>query len=214
MWDICHPAYYNMSQLGCNDQEKLQLAFYVYMELCEVKCYWDVHYNYCKELEIFYLEAKRKKNEEPGIFIPWPACSYLSLDLISNIQRELKTDKITFAFKAGMVESSYYSINSGLVKPMDLEQSKILNDKKIQKHKQVKEIERNTSNLYKRALSLQNDQCDSETAYDNRFNHEGGSYKRIRLDNLNESEVIEINIDGSTENVEPKTNESTNNISR
>ncbi|CAB0037050.1 unnamed protein product [Trichogramma brassicae] len=58
-----------------------------------IKCYWDVHYKYCKELEIFYLEAKRKKNEEPSIFIPWPACSYLSLDLISNIQRELKTDK-------------------------------------------------------------------------------------------------------------------------
>lgn len=60
MYDICHPIvsfqndsvlflviqffittcyfqYYNMSQLGCNDQVKLTTAFYVYVELCEGK---------------------------------------------------------------------------------------------------------------------------------------------------------------------------------
>ncbi|OXU30752.1 hypothetical protein TSAR_013218 [Trichomalopsis sarcophagae] len=156
MYDICHPTYYNMSQLGCNDQVKLTTAFYVYMELCEVKLYWNVEYKYCEALQIFYLEAKKSKNAEVDTFVPWPAFHNLSLDFISNIQHKLEKDKFTFVFKEGDTTSVYYSISSGIVKAISPEETKTLRQKLEKKIELNKEISRNTANLYERALLLNN----------------------------------------------------------
>jgi len=157
MFDICHPTYYHMSQLGCNDQVKLSTAFYVYMELCEVKRYWDVNYKYSSELELFYLEAKKSKTAKFDTFIPWPAFHNLTLDLISNIQKELNKEKFTFVFKDGDTTSVYYSIGAGIVKPAAPEETNTIKQKAEKKFALEREINRNTANLYERALSLDDD---------------------------------------------------------
>ncbi|XP_058793191.1 uncharacterized protein LOC131665356 [Phymastichus coffea] len=143
-----------MSQLGCTDQVKLTTAFYVYMELCEVKRYWDVDYKYSEPLQMFYLEAKKTKKGTLDTFIPWAAIHNISLGLISKIQQELNKEKFTFVFKEGDTSSVYYSIRSGITKLVSPEETKDLRQKAMKKFKLEREITRNTANLYERALLL------------------------------------------------------------
>ncbi|XP_014218823.1 uncharacterized protein LOC106647081 [Copidosoma floridanum] len=158
MFDICHPTYYHMSQLGCNDQVKLSTAFYVYMELCEVKRYWDVNYKYSDALSLYYLEARKKKSAKLDTFIPWPAHHNLTLDFISNMQQELEREKFTFVFKDGDTTSVYYSISAGIVKPIAPEETAVIKQKEEKKFALEREINRNTANLYERALLLNGDE--------------------------------------------------------
>jgi hypothetical protein len=44
-------------------------------------------------MQFFYLEAKKSKNANINTFIPWPAMNNVTLDLIYNIQHELKKNK-------------------------------------------------------------------------------------------------------------------------
>ena len=133
MFDICHPTYYHMSQLGCADQVKLTTAFYTYMELCEVKKYWDVQYKFHENLQLFYLTAKVRKDVEETTFVPWPAVNNITLDSITNIQNELQKETITFVFREGDSTSVYYIMGSGTMKPMHPEKSQEIKQKRAKK---------------------------------------------------------------------------------
>ncbi|KAJ8665158.1 hypothetical protein QAD02_006820 [Eretmocerus hayati] len=169
MYDICHPAYYNMSQLGCNDQVKLTTAFYVYMELCEVRRYWNVDYKYSDKLQLFHLEAKKTANGAVETYIPWPTIHNITLDLIGNIQTVLDRERFTFVFKEGDSTSAYYAISSGIKKPVNPEDLKPLKLKDEKKFILEREINRNTANLYERALlfGAENDECVDNHETDN-----------------------------------------------
>lgn len=162
MYDICHPTYYHMSQLGCTDQVKLTTAFYIYMELCEVKNYWDVQYKFHDNLQLFYLTAKIRKDAQESTFVPWPAVDNITLDIIKNIQNKLQKETITFVFRDGDSTSVYYVIRSGTVKPTHPEKSQEIKQKRAKKRLMHTEIKRNISNLYERALALGSSNCKSE----------------------------------------------------
>ncbi|XP_011494848.1 PREDICTED: tRNA-splicing endonuclease subunit Sen15-like [Ceratosolen solmsi marchali] len=200
MYDICHPTYYNMSQLGCNDQIKLTTAFYVYMELCEVKRYWDVEYKYCNTLQLFYLEAKKYKKANIDIFIPWPAMNNITLDIIYSIQHKLETNKFTFVFKEGDTTSVYYSVCTGIIKPITPNETIILKQKENKKFELEKEINRNIANLYERALLLNDDETEeaSNKSSKNNIEKEESNIKHfyipMELDSLTKEELCDLKI--------------------
>ncbi|KAG7187641.1 hypothetical protein KM043_016700 [Ampulex compressa] len=153
MYDICHPSYYYIGKLGCKDPVKISTAFYVYIELCEVKRFWDVKYKYNESLDLLFFEVKQRRQSELEIYVPWPTIYNITLDLIEKIQQELKIERITFVFKSEDTSSVSYRVSAGLVKPLAPEVTKRLREKEEKRMCLEKEIRRNTCNLYELAKS-------------------------------------------------------------
>ncbi|XP_076248992.1 tRNA-splicing endonuclease subunit Sen15 [Calliopsis andreniformis] len=154
MYDICHPSFYHIGKLGCADPVKITTTFYVYIDLCEGKRYKDVNYKYNEDLDLLYLEVKRRKNSDTEIYIPWPTLYNISLNKIEEIQKGLNIEQVTFVFKSEDSTSIIYKVSKGLVKPMTPEMTKLMKEKEEKKLSLEKEIRKNTSNLYELAKSL------------------------------------------------------------
>ncbi|XP_003705660.2 tRNA-splicing endonuclease subunit Sen15 [Megachile rotundata] len=167
MYDICNPSYDCIEKLGCTDPVKIYTTFYVYIELCEAKRFWDVNYKFNEGLDLLYFEVKRSKNSEKEIYVPWPASYNISLDKIEKIQESLKTDQITFVFKSSDSTSIIYKASRGLVKPMAPEMSKLLKEKEEKKSNLERDIRKNTSYLYELAKSLNTENKDSDPSTSN-----------------------------------------------
>lgn len=154
MYDICHPSYYYIGKLGCNNPIKISTAFFVYMELCEVKKFWHVDYKYNEELDLIYLEVSKKEHSNIEIYIPWPVSFSITLDLIEQMQQLLKNEHLTFVFKATDSTSVYYKASAGLVKPLAPELTKQMKEKEEKKTLLERNVRKNTSNLYELAKTL------------------------------------------------------------
>ncbi|XP_076170937.1 uncharacterized protein LOC143148466 [Ptiloglossa arizonensis] len=154
MYDICHPSYYYIEKLGCTDPVKISTTFYVYIELCEARRYWEVDYKYNEGLDLLYLEVKRKKNSETEIYVPWSTLYNISLKRIDEIQQGLNIERVVFVFKSEDSTSIIYKVTKGLIKPMAPEATKLMKEKEEKKSQLEKEIKKNTSNLYELAKSL------------------------------------------------------------
>ncbi|CAK9797926.1 hypothetical protein ANTQUA_LOCUS1434 [Anthophora quadrimaculata] len=161
MYDICHPSYYHIGKLGCSDPIKISTTFNVYIELCEVRKYWEVNYKYNESLDLLYLEVKRRKSSELELFIPWPRLFNISLEKIEKIQEALNVEKVTFVFKGEDSTSIIYRVSKGLVKPMSPETTKLMKEKEEKKFNLEKEIRKNTSYLYELAKSLNKEDTDT-----------------------------------------------------
>ncbi|KAI4499211.1 hypothetical protein M0802_005794 [Mischocyttarus mexicanus] len=154
MQDLIHPSYYYMEKLGCIDPVKISNAFYVYMQLCEVKKFWYVDYKYNKDLDLIYLETKRTKNSNLEIYVPWAISFSITIELIEKIQQKLETEWITFVFKSADSTSVYYSASTGLVKPIPPAMRKLLREKEEKCTALNRNIRKNTTNLYELAKSI------------------------------------------------------------
>ncbi|XP_012528169.1 tRNA-splicing endonuclease subunit Sen15 isoform X1 [Monomorium pharaonis] len=154
MYDICHPSYYHLCKLGCNDPIKTSTAFYVYIEICEVKRYWDVKYKYNEELDLIYFEVKKREHSQLEIYIPWPTKYNICLDKIEKMQQLLQNEQLTFVFKSEDSSSVFYTISAGLSKPAPPEVSKQRKEKAEKILNLESEIRRNITNLYELAKTL------------------------------------------------------------
>ncbi|XP_047368044.1 uncharacterized protein LOC124956370 isoform X1 [Vespa velutina] len=177
MYDICHPSFYYIGKLGCNDPIKISNTFYIYMQLCEGKRFWHIEYKYNKELDLLYLETKQNKNSNLEIYIPWPVSSSITIDLIEKIQKSLETNRIIFVFKSMDSTSVFYRTSAGLIKPLSPLLRKRLKEKEDKRITLERNIKKNTSNLYELAKSInprdndhqsssesKNDETNSETS--------------------------------------------------
>ncbi|KAL2713256.1 tRNA-splicing endonuclease subunit Sen15 [Vespula squamosa] len=154
MYDICHPSFYYIGKLGCNDPIKISNAFYIYMQLCEDKRFWHIDYKYNQELDLLYLEIKKNKNSNLEIYVPWPISFSITIDFIEKIQKVLETDRLIFAFKSADSTSVFYRASAGLIKPISPEIRKQLKEKEDKKILLERNIKKNTSNLYELAKSI------------------------------------------------------------
>ncbi|KAF3424095.1 hypothetical protein E2986_09787 [Frieseomelitta varia] len=172
MYDVYHPSYYNIGKLGCTDPIKISTTFYVYIELCEAKRYWEVNYKYNENLDLLYLEVKKNKNSQTEVYVPWPTSSNISLDMIEKIQKDLDIEQITLVFKLEDSTSIIYKVSKGLVKPISPEKTKLMKEKEEKKLNLEKEIRKNTSYLYELAKSLNTEDAnkdDSNISHDNKM---------------------------------------------
>ncbi|XP_071640667.1 uncharacterized protein [Temnothorax longispinosus] len=154
MYDICHPSYYHLCKLGCNDPIKTSTAFYVYIEICEVKRYWDVKYKYNEELDVIYFEVKKREHSRLEIYVPWPTKYNICLEKIEEMQQLLQNERLTFVFKSEDSSSVFYTVSAGLSKPAAPEASKRQKEKAEKILNLESEIRRNTPNLYELAKTL------------------------------------------------------------
>ncbi|KOX77706.1 tRNA-splicing endonuclease subunit Sen15 [Melipona quadrifasciata] len=169
MCDVYHPSYYNIGKLGCTDPIKISTTFYVYIELCEAKRYWEVNYKYNENLDLLYLEVKRNKNSQTEVYVPWPTSSNISLDMIEKMQRDLDVEQITLVFKLEDSTSIIYKVSKGLVKPASPGKTKLMKEKEEKKLNLEKEIRKNTSYLYELAKSLNTEDANKD---DSNINHD------------------------------------------
>lgn len=151
MYDICHPSYYHLCKLGCNDPVKTSTTFYVYIELCEEKQFSDVKYKYKEELDLLYLEVRKRKHSPLEVYIPWPVKHGISVDKIEKMQQALQNKRLTFVFKSEDSSSVFYTVNTGLVKPTAPEVTRQLKEKEERRTNLKAEIRRNTANIYELA---------------------------------------------------------------
>ncbi|XP_047114192.1 uncharacterized protein LOC124794687 isoform X3 [Schistocerca piceifrons] len=85
-----HPVLQKMIQSGCQNQQKIAVAFQVYMELCEVEKLWNVRHHYNELHDFFYLTGKHSaSSERDKIFIPLSITSDISPAWVENIQNEV-----------------------------------------------------------------------------------------------------------------------------
>ncbi|XP_035727794.1 uncharacterized protein LOC118444058 [Vespa mandarinia] len=154
MYDICHPSFYYIGKLGCNDPIKISNTFYIYMQLCEGKRFWHIEYKYNEELDLLYLETKQNKNSNLEIYIPWSVSSSITIDLIEKIQKSLETNRIIFVFKSTDSTSVFYRASAGLIKPLSPSLRKRLKEKEDKRITLERNIKKNTSNLYELAKSI------------------------------------------------------------
>ncbi|KAH0534917.1 tRNA-splicing endonuclease subunit Sen15-like [Cotesia glomerata] len=155
MYDICHPSYYRISQLGCKNELKITTAFYIYMELCEEKKLWGVEYKYEQELDLIYLLAKTSKNADSETYIPWSSIRNLKLRDIVDIQNKLKCSSFILAVKSGEGISVMYRVCKDLIKPLAPSGISTKRESMVKKSKLDDEITRNSRNLYLLAKSRQ-----------------------------------------------------------
>ncbi|XP_063986268.1 uncharacterized protein LOC135167224 [Diachasmimorpha longicaudata] len=148
MYDVCHPSYYKICELGCKDDVKITTAFHVYIELCEERKLWDVEYKYEPSLDLIYLEAKKTKDSETDIYIPWSVKCTIKLQDIENIQKTLAIGRFTLASKSGDGMSMFHTVNSGLTKPLAPHEDNQIRTLRRKKIELSRELRKNSRNLY------------------------------------------------------------------
>ncbi|KAJ8919077.1 hypothetical protein NQ315_012061 [Exocentrus adspersus] len=91
----------------------------VYLELCELKRYFDIDYCFDSTLNKICISAKKVKNGQKCMFVPITVNERLNFLKIQNISK-LFPDKLTFIV---IVQSDstcvYYQIACNLLEPMD-----------------------------------------------------------------------------------------------
>ncbi|XP_043287017.1 uncharacterized protein [Venturia canescens] len=153
MNDIFHPSYYKISELGCKDDGKITTAFHVYIELCEERKFWDIHYKYHEDLDLIYLEARIRENSEIEIYIPWAANNNITLRNIENIQEQLQCTSFTLVLKSSDSSSIFYKVTEGLAKPPTPQMTKDLKSRNEKKAELERAIRNNARNLHELAKS-------------------------------------------------------------
>ncbi|XP_015124103.1 uncharacterized protein LOC107046107 [Diachasma alloeum] len=148
MYDVCHPSYYKICELGCKDDVKITTAFHVYIELCEDRKLWDVEYKYEPSLDLVYLEAKKTKDSEPEIYVPWAAKYAIKIEDMENIQKTLDIERFTLVSKGGDGTSMFHTINSGLTKPLAPQEHNEIRLLCRKRTELSRELRKNSRNLY------------------------------------------------------------------
>ncbi|XP_034942274.1 uncharacterized protein [Chelonus insularis] len=153
MYDICHPSYYAIEQLGCKDKLKITTAFHVYIELCEQRKFYNVVYKYEPELDLIYFIAKVTQHGEDEIYVPWSSKNDMKLRELQKIQEKLNNKSLMIVIKSGETISLLYRVSQGLMKPPTPQMSIEKKQANIKRMKLARKINKNSRNLYELAKS-------------------------------------------------------------
>jgi hypothetical protein len=102
-----------INELGCSDVKLCAAAFKIYMELCEIRQFLDVKYEYSKELDLIYLSGRKTRETEPDVYIPAPSMDEIDLDKITQYQNHLGKS-IVLAIVDTSSSILYYRMTQGV----------------------------------------------------------------------------------------------------
>ncbi|XP_050294882.1 uncharacterized protein LOC126735044 [Anthonomus grandis grandis] len=105
-------------KLGATERDSA-IASQVYLELCEVKRYWDLKYDYNTCLNNIILYAKKKPYNDFSIFLPISTSEHLSFDKLQDFLAKCKSQSIYLAMLHPDSTCIYYNIAEGLAEPVD-----------------------------------------------------------------------------------------------
>jgi hypothetical protein len=133
-------------KLGDLSKKYANAALQVYLELCEVRKYWDVEYKYDGDLGMLYFTAKKTKSEKTSVFVPRCSSDDLSYTQMQSYFALCDNSEIKSVFLALVSSDStcvFYQITEGLNQPVDTSarHSKLNRQEKldadIRKHKNL-----------------------------------------------------------------------------
>ncbi|XP_049785863.1 uncharacterized protein LOC126188313 [Schistocerca cancellata] len=153
-----HPVLQKMIQSGCQNQQKIAVAFQVYMELCEVEKLWNVRHHYNELHDFFYLTGKHSaSSERDEIFIPLSITSDISPAWVENIQNEVcrntSPKSITLAIKEQDSTVVYYNVERELASPDSPETTQKRKKKQETRNLIESELHRQRLDIYESALN-------------------------------------------------------------
>nr|XP_023021764.1 uncharacterized protein LOC111510123 [Leptinotarsa decemlineata] len=100
-------------------KQEAVITLQVYLELCEVKRYYDVNYYHNTEINKVVLTAKKTKNGPISAFIPTTV--YKNLNFLT-LQKFITTNPFDIVYLVIVHSDStcvYYQISNGLVEPTE-----------------------------------------------------------------------------------------------
>ncbi|RZC39388.1 tRNA-splicing endonuclease subunit Sen15-like [Asbolus verrucosus] len=134
--------------LGCEDRKDAVVVLQVYLELCEVKKYWNVECKYHNDLKLLYLTASKTKSERPSIFVPESSndnLSYIKLQSYFTLCDDIGYKRIYLVPVTSDSTCVYYQLTEGLFEPTDVNNKQSKSDRQerldaeIRKNKRVLE---------------------------------------------------------------------------
>ncbi|KAK9891482.1 hypothetical protein WA026_014719 [Henosepilachna vigintioctopunctata] len=154
---------------GCPTKREAAMVKQIYLELCEVKRYWDVEYFFHDGHKTTYLKAKIKKCDKPSLFIPKHVSdknSFIEMMKLLELNNEGEFSGIYLAFINPDSTCVYYQISEGLVKPKEITSKHLTRNKQetldfnLRKHRNLLQ----QSALYGIPITLPEQTMDKETA--------------------------------------------------
>lgn len=117
-----HPVWKEIQEFGAPDKLQSQIAFMVYMELCEGKGWWNVNTHFCEEQSLVFLSGHASRNKPREIILPVSMDTKLSPAKIQSYIQTVKlpdyhTDSIVMAICGGDSGVVYYKLTKGVVPP-------------------------------------------------------------------------------------------------
>ncbi|XP_045463282.1 uncharacterized protein LOC123672956 [Harmonia axyridis] len=164
MEDKIFPA--NLSEV-CSKREAAMVK-QIFLDLCEVKRYWDVEYLFESTHRKTFITAKLSKTQKPSLFVPShlsDSTNFLEMRRLLSLNNDQKFHSIFLAFINADTTCVYYQINEGLLQPKAItskhlvRNSQNIRDSLIRKNKDL--IEQSAS--YGIPITLKLDPGDDES---------------------------------------------------
>ncbi|XP_076272255.1 tRNA splicing endonuclease subunit 15 [Rhynchophorus ferrugineus] len=130
--------------LGANEKSAV-LASQVLLELCEVKKYWNIEYEYDQNTGKIIVRAKKTASEPHSVFIPISSYEELSFNKIDDYLNIYKVNRAFLAIVHPDSTCIYYEITKGLSEPNDT----------TAKHSRVNKQEKLDSELRKHQKTIE-----------------------------------------------------------
>ncbi|XP_057670001.1 tRNA-splicing endonuclease subunit Sen15-like [Diorhabda carinulata] len=110
--------------------QEAMISVYVYLEISEVKKYYDVEYKYNNDLKKIVITGKKNKNDSFAAFVPvrvFEKLNYLKLQKFINAN----TDQIVYiAIVHADSTCVYYQITDGLLEHNDTSSKQLKENKR------------------------------------------------------------------------------------
>ncbi|KAK3594716.1 hypothetical protein CHS0354_001540 [Potamilus streckersoni] len=136
----CHFLSAELNEYGIDNPTQMDLTILVYLNLCEVRGWWNVKTHGCHEMNIFFLSGQSSKSSPREIILPISSTSSLSP---ADIQQYLQIIKVDNSPTKGLIlavcdtDSTmvFYKVTDGLVPPESPEESEQKKEKQSKKIK-------------------------------------------------------------------------------
>lgn len=84
-----------MLKLGCSDKINAILTYQVYIDLIEVKKFYDVTYHFSKTLNTMFITARESKSDVINIYIPTSSLDSISINRMEQLLKLAVDDSKT-----------------------------------------------------------------------------------------------------------------------
>ncbi|XP_064649749.1 tRNA-splicing endonuclease subunit Sen15-like [Lineus longissimus] len=133
-----HTKLIEIKDYGYEDVGQQTACFQVYMDLCEVRQWYNVVIHPCESLQMVFISGQYRPSDPFEVVLPLPAQTVLSLEKLEQYIENIRPPDDSFTNKSltlAIVEKDtstvYYRVSSGLVPPDSAE----VNQGKKRKHR-------------------------------------------------------------------------------
>eukprot|EP00105_Crassostrea_gigas_P038413 XP_019922561.1 PREDICTED: tRNA-splicing endonuclease subunit Sen15-like [Crassostrea gigas] len=123
----------------------MRTTFNVYLDLCEVRGWWNVKLHGCLDLDMAFISGHPTREDPREIVLPLQSSDNLSPDCLQHYLQNIKLDDyetngITLAICDSDTTTVYYKITEGLVDPEPPEVTEV---KKVQRFEMMRKRQMN-----------------------------------------------------------------------